>query len=128
MVDDLGTGARHPGTDTRIAVKDYTRVNDESITDFLGIMEDDFDDNTSDANDLWLKLKGGTVHCEDSFIPTKLKKIKWRTPWITRTIIHLKRRVQEMRKKKYNSTMVSQLSRELKESLRSARDDFFSNT
>lgn len=113
---------------SRIAFKDYSRANDESVIDYLEETLDGFSaESCGGVNGLWIKLKEAIMHCENNFIPTKFKRTERKTPWITRSIIHLKRKLRRRRRKRINSAEIIELACKLKLEIKAAKDDFFSN-
>lgn len=124
---DMGTSNRIKPS--RIEIRDYNRAADESVIDYLEEELDNFSmESCGSVNELWLKLKEAVMHCERSFIPMKSKRIRNMSPWITRPIIHLKRKLKRMRNKRNTSKDIPELSRALKLEVRTARKNFFSNT
>lgn len=117
------------GTNSRIAVKDYTRANDVCVIDYLDTALETFSlEECEGVNGMWIQLKKIITYCEQNFIPTILKRTQIKTPWINRRIIHLKRRVQRMRKKKRNPIILKELASQLKAEIGNARQTFFSHT
>lgn len=80
------------------------------------------------VNNLWLKLKYAIECCEEHFIPSKMKRTKRETPWITRDIIYLKRKIQRMHKRRDNPAIIRQLSDEFRTKLKNSRRHFISTT
>lgn len=127
--DDLNPSSNVNSNISRIFVKDYRRADDVSIIDYIEITLDCLlQPQFGNVNDLWLKLKRIIAFCEEKFIPTIKKRVNRKTPWITRSIIHLKRRLQRARKKKTDITLINELSQMLRVELAAARNNFFANT
>lgn len=119
----LGSRVSHAVLTTRISVKNYSKANDESVIDFFEALQDDFLNKSSGV--LWQKLKNLVAHCESTIVPSRFKKTDRKTPWIMRSLIHLKRKVQRMCKNKNLSFLFNVLSRQLKTQIRTARENFF---
>lgn len=120
-----GPRLRSNSCNSKTVVKIYNRADDASIVDYFEKLWDGFSTNSSDTvNNLWQKLKYAILYCEEHFIPSKMKRTKRETPWITREIIHLKRKIQRMRKRRDNSAIIRQLSSELRTKLKNARRHF----
>lgn len=104
---------------TRQATKqfyDFNNAEDDSISDFLEQEYDNFSARDSDGhastNELWLDFKSTVHKCIHRYVPLRKKKIHSHSPWITREIIHLKRRVKRL------SHSISSVSRSTLASLR----------
>lgn len=111
---------------SRVFIKDYSRAADESIIDYLEMKFDDFyAEPSDDVDNLWLKFKAAIFHCEETYITTKRKRTKRRTPWITREIIHVKRKLKRMRKRKCDPAVISQFYQEFESLLHQAKNNFF---
>lgn len=72
---------------------------DESVLDCLHLSLDEFK-HTGDITLLWDKFNSVVKYCIDKFVPTHRKKTKRHNPWITREIIHFKRRIKHKHKYK----------------------------
>lgn len=106
-------------------VYDYSRADDVSILDHLEISLSSFVD-IQDVNQLWNQFKKIIRYCLDKFVPKKVKRVAKQNPWVTREIIHLKRRIARQRKKKpRNKTTIQEISRILKDKLKSAKERYF---
>lgn len=81
---------------------DFSAADDVSIIDRLEISYDEICNSMQtdecDVNSLWLKFKN-TVHaCIQLFVPVKYRKTNSSNPWITRETIHIKRKINRLRK------------------------------
>lgn len=81
-------------------VRDYSNSDDVGILDYLESSLYGFCDNSSrsDVNTLWCTFKSIVTHCVDTYVPTRRKMIRKSNPWVTREIIHLKRKLKRIRK------------------------------
>lgn len=107
-------------------VKHFSRADDESVLDILDLSFSDFND--SDVVSLWNKSKDMCNYCLERFISNRTVRARRTTPWITRSIIHIKRKLKRLNKKKSNSSSVPELSNELSRQLREAKHNYFSGT
>lgn len=118
-----------------VRVQDFACADDVSIIDRLELCYDELcytgHSVMCDVNSLWLKFKN-TVHaCIELFVPSRVKKTNKSNPWMTREIIHLKRKINRLRKqlKRYNTSslrdQIALFSRELKDKMRSERYNFY---
>lgn len=57
-----------------------------------------YDPVTSTTNELWLRFRGIVQHCIQKFVPLRVRRVKKFNPWITRDILHLKRKIRRVRK------------------------------
>lgn len=76
--------------------KDYSQANDELIIEHLESCLAEFDGN--DVCALWYRFKEICHYCLQNFVPNKRKRVHKHTPWITRKIIHLKRKIKRLTK------------------------------
>lgn len=98
LVNFSSIKAKKVVTSTRVPV--FSLADDVSILDKLELAYDEFSSSAHlcDVNTLWLKFKN-TVHaCIQLFVPFQNKRINLCNPWITREIIHLKRKINRLRK------------------------------
>lgn len=110
-----------------IVVKDFNRADDESILDYLEMKLDGFSADEN-VNVLWCKFKQVCLHCIAMFVPDKIKKKK-QNPWVTRQIIHMKRKLKRMRRSgRPRDSTINALSAALKIEVKKAKDIFFTNT
>lgn len=88
---------------TSITYPDFSSADDSSILNHLIIELDAFrdlsDTTSTDIDALWRKFKTIVFQCIKNHVPTKTKKTKQHNPWITRDIIHSKRKVKRLRKR-----------------------------
>lgn len=83
-------------------VKDFSRARDESVLDHLEMVFNNF--QGSDVEKLWVQFKQICTYCLDNFIPNKAKKTKKSNPWITRDVLHLKRKLKRLKKEEHLQT------------------------
>ncbi|XP_040061475.1 uncharacterized protein LOC115318981, partial [Ixodes scapularis] len=119
-------------------VLDFYKADDASIQTYLAHEFNDFqelyDGTDISIDELWQKLKSIINHCITKFIPSKRKMIRKLNPWISREIIHLKRKLKRLRKSSkkrpltnHNST-ISELSRLLKLKIKEAKHKYYNIT
>lgn len=114
---------------------DFMNADDTSILDHLIYEYDGFEklaaENSADIDRLWHKFKDIILFCINNYVPTKCKRPKKGNPWITRDIIHAKRKVKRLRKaRKANSkqSSVNQLATAittLKSKIKVAKSNYF---
>lgn len=109
-----------------VSVKDYSRANDVSVLDYL-------DDSLSafgghDAAKLWDEFKNICMHCIDNFIPSRTKKTSKPTPWMTREIVHAKRKVKRLRRRGISRDEIVPCQAKLNEAVRAAKLRYFQFT
>lgn len=110
--------------------RDFLRANDESILDYLHFSLPDFA-RGGDVQLLWDKFKKIVTHCITEYVPIRRKKTQRQNPWITREIIHLKRRIRRKRKRStqnQNHHEIRCLKDELTLKLQNARSTFYDQT
>lgn len=133
-----------PTSDTHTQLKsfvtypDFNNADDTSVIDHLSFELASFEhlgnDINTDIETLWKKFKAIVSHCIDNYVPTKKKQTKKQNPWITRDIIHAKRKVKRLRKQlktKRDPELRNNLSLALtsmKTKIRSAKSMYFSHT
>lgn len=103
VVNVTASNMLHKKYSTVIAIKDYKRADDNSILDFLELSFGQFEHHAKEksVDEQCNEFKDVVNHCVDRFVPTQKKKMsKQRRPWITRGIIHMKRKLKRLRKKK----------------------------
>lgn len=113
-----------------VKVKNFARADDTSILDYLELSlgESELASASESVKELWQRFKSIVKHCTDKFVPTRTKKTKQRSPWITRDIIHIKRKIKRMRKKKTNSIAIAHLRDKLKKALKESKRKFYTET
>lgn len=110
--------------------RDFLRANDESILDYLHFSLPDFA-RGGDVQLLWDQFKKIVTHCITEYVPIRRKKTQRQNPWITREIIHLKRRIRRRRKRptqNQNCNELRCLKDELTLKLQNARSTFYEQT
>lgn len=87
---------------------------------------------TCDVDALWVKFRDTVQACLQLFVPLRTKKTNVSNPWITREIIHLKRKVKRLKKakkKRHHSTnihnQILSVSKELKFKMREEKYNFY---
>lgn len=84
-----------------ITFPDFSSADDTSIIDYLDYEFPRFKElsgHNVDINNLWEKFKDIASHCIGSYVPKKTKITRKHNPWITREVIHAKRKVKRLRK------------------------------
>lgn len=91
-------------------------------------------DGSLAIDEIWAKFKAIIAHCMTNFVPQVAKVTKNQNPWITRDIIHIKRKIKRLRKSNKSNSVngfqekINYLSRSLKVKIRSAKENFCSTT
>lgn len=87
---------------TGALVANFSQVDDDSILTYLAHEFPTFLEVAGKpgtrVNTLWLQFKNIVSHCMNNFIPLRLTRPRKNNPWITREIIHAKRKVKRLRK------------------------------
>lgn len=111
-------------------IKDYGRADDTTILDFLEMSLGEFENESKheSVQQLWKRFKEIIRYCSDSFIPTRVKKTKRRNPWISRKIIHMKRKIKRLRRTDKASTEMSCVKKNLKVEIAQSKEHFLNNT
>lgn len=119
-------------------VLDWSNADGVSTIEFLencySAFLNDYQNDTVRADDLWLSFKNIVQNCLTSFVPVRKKRVHKKNPWITRDIIHMKRRVTRLRKAKNKSDeshlteLIRKLSHSLKANIRAAKDRYLNVT
>lgn len=109
-----------------VAVKDYLHAADESVLDFLDINLSNF--GGSDVSELWETFKRLCLYCIDHFVPNKMKRIAKKNPWITRDILHQKRKLKRLRRHRASQTTIHTNQTLLNQSIRCAKQFYFQHT
>lgn len=122
---NLGTMRPSP-VSKKECVKDFSRARDESVLDYLDLCLSDF--NGTNVTELWNRFKEICAHCLRTFIPNKVKKTAKLTPWVTRDVIHLKRKVKRMRRRRAPREAVQMAQTALNETLKLAKRRYFQKT
>lgn len=106
-----------------VTIKDYSRANDESVLDYLEICLDSFQGH--DITALWHRFKEIINHCLRNFIPSKTKRTSKVTPWISRDILHLKRRVKRLRRRHASREAIQEIQSNLNQKVGHAKRWYF---
>lgn len=60
-------------------------------------------EGSADIDEIWLQLKNHVLRCVRQFVPLIKKTTRKYNPWITREVLHLKRRIKCLRKSNKSS-------------------------
>lgn len=81
-----------------VDVKDFDRADDTAITDYLdSVLSYSTHD---DVHALWMRFKSAVWFSIQQFVPFRKVRQNRKHPWISREIIHIKRRIKRLRKRK----------------------------
>lgn len=133
----LGTAVQKIHTQREVV--NFNRADDASVTTYLAHEFQSFSQMASDplinVNDLWLRFKSIIVNSIENFIPLKTLKTRKHNPWITRDVIHAKRKVKRLRrtlKTKGGSPLVNSrlksATKEFKTQVTNAKQYYFNET
>lgn len=106
-------------------VKDYSRANDARVIEHMEAAFVDFNDGVNDACTLWDRFLKVCRYCINNFIPNKRKKTNKRTPWMTRSIIHLKRKIKRLKKRHAPRSVIRELQSSLANEVQQSKDYYF---
>lgn len=109
-----------------VSVKDYSRARDESILDYLELCLDKF--TGSDTCELWSEFKKICTYCLDYFIPNRIKKTSKQNPWLTREILHLKRKIKRLKRARAGVGAIQATQSALSLAVGSAKRQYFQHT
>lgn len=107
-------------------IMDFTRADDASVIEHLETCIVEFDG--TDACALWNQFKKMCHYCLINFIPVKYKNIRKQTPWMTRSIIHLRRRIKRLKKHRAQQSTINHLRENLALAVRRSKDYYFKTT
>lgn len=98
---------------------DYNHANDTSILDTLSNSFDRFSRicTSSDINAIVSHFETIVNTCIERYVPLKTKKKNINLPWMTREILHLKRRIARARRKRHMNAETNDQFRLMKEEL-----------
>lgn len=109
--------------------RDFNSADNESILDFLELDFDTFKSKYNngylDVNGLWLHFKTAVHTCINKYVPQKQRKINRQSPWITRDIIHLKRRVKRLSRAPKTPNVLPSLRADLRKKIKESKYHFF---
>lgn len=109
-----------------LSYKDYSHADDVSIIEH---MENCLVDCTmTDACSLWNRFKVMCHYCINRFIPTKNKKVRKHTPWMTRDVIHIKRKVKRLKKKHGNPLKIKEAQNSLEQKVIAAKNYYYNTS
>lgn len=116
----------------------FKRADDAAIMTYLALEFSNFLDlysnEHSTVNMIWSTFSNIVRHCIDNFVPTVTKSIKKHNPWITRDIIHMKRKLKRLRKaqkvhpRSCIASEIPALARSLKKQVNLAKKRFLSHS
>lgn len=107
-------------------VPDFQNADDVTILDYLETTFDNFE-RSRPVNELWKEFKNAVNYCMAHYVPRKRVNPKKYSPWITREIIQLQRKIKRRRRKKpVNQEEILSMSTQLKEKVHAAKTGFFS--
>lgn len=133
VVCDL-SAPQHAHNETEAkSYRDFNRANDIDIIDFLEVALDRFlafyNVNPDSVDKLWLFFKQVILTCVDKFIPERPTKRKRHNPWVTRDILHLKRKINRVdRFQPSLKFMLPPLRQELRTLVRTSKYRYFNVT
>lgn len=104
-------------------VKDFSRAKDESVLDYLDFCLSSF--RGSNADELWNKFKTLCTHCLENFVPNKIIKSRKASPWITREVLQLKRKVKRLKRGGASRFIIQSFQISLNAAVRSAKRHYF---
>lgn len=122
---------------TTTDIKRYRDFNNADDVDILDILQESYslfynrhDPVTSTTNELWLRFRSIVQHCIQKFVPLRIRRVKKFNPWITRDILHLKRKIRRVRKfgNGNNVSSLPFLRRQLRSPVKNAKHRFFNVT
>lgn len=118
---------RYPGPRPKsVFVKNFSMAQDESVLDHLDLSLSWF--CGSDAVELWDKFKNICLYCLDNFIPNKIRHVRKTTPWITREILHIKRKIKRLRRGAADRNTISANQIVLNSAVANSKRLYFENT
>lgn len=106
-----------------IRVKDFSRAQDETVLDYLELRLSNF--HGSDAAQMWDTFKSMCLHCIQHFVPDKVKKTCKLTPWISRDILHLKRKLKRLKRGTSSRDIIQATQVALNQAVASAKRTYF---
>lgn len=65
------------------------------------------------------------LYCTDKFVQSKRKLVRKQTPWMTREIIHLKRRIKRLKKRHMHIGHLKELKENLARVVHSSKEHYF---
>lgn len=69
-----------------------------------------FSDCDNDVFTLWAKFLRMCRYCIDTFVPNKARKVSKQTPWMTRNILQLKRKIKRSKRTLAQPQIISVIS------------------
>lgn len=129
-------GCASPARRSTRRVYDIKNALDESVIDQFAIKHDVFlslySSPENNVNEMWLYFKNLVHGCLNLYVPKRtLRSKNHNKPWLTRNIIHLKRRIHRLRKNKHNLLLgeytdkMREQKQVLNNSIRKSKYNFF---
>lgn len=121
---------------SRTTFADFANADDTTIIDYLSFQLDSFvnasDHPSADIDTVWQLFKNIVLHCLHNYVPVKTKRTNKHNPWMTRDVIHAKRRVKRLRKSLKHKPNLSRNSLctaivEMKSKIKMAKCHYFKN-
>lgn len=106
-----------------IRVKNFSRAHDESVLDYLELRLSNF--HGSNTAQMWDTFKNMCLHCIEHFVPDKVKKTRKLTPWISRDILHLKRKLKRLKRGVSSRDIIQTTQLALNQAVASAKRSYF---
>lgn len=117
----------HLGKSPVKRIFDFTRADDTAILDCLELALDRMP-REGHVETMWTYFRDTVEHCLTHFVSKRVKKNR-PNPWVTREVIHLKRRLKRKRLKRVKNTVeMDNIAREFKKKLKDSRFHYFSET
>lgn len=123
---------------SRKPVYAFNKADDDAIMTYLVHEYHDFSelilDGSASIDQIWLLFKAHAMHCLRHYVPQIQKNTNKLNPWITRDVIHLKRKIKRLRKSNKTCPVpnicqkINSLNRLLKQETKMARQRFCSTT
>lgn len=108
--------------------RDYDRANDASVIAHMENCLIDFAEDHHNVCFLWNKFADMCNYCFITFVLNKRKKGHKRTPWVTRKIIHLKRKLKWAKRSTPNPIIINGIKNDPTRGIHESKDFFFTTT
>lgn len=113
-------------TQSAIVVKEFSKADDVAIIDYLDAHIETLSNDVETSWQLFIKT---IRYCLENFVPCRKMREHRVNPWINRELIHMKRKIKRLRKKRATTTLqFTELKDRLQTSLAQARNYFYTNT
>lgn len=113
--------------------RNFSRADDEAIIDVLSFHLDNFSRTDANVHNLWASFTKLIHECIEQFVPLIRKKNKRVNAWISRSTIHLQRKLKRLKKKRRSvgdcvnlESKISDLSHKVKTQVAADKDKYFS--